>query len=194
MSVLRTDGNAPADITESSTWPRVAILYEDFATGARATSAIELPCGNPELETDFSMDMWRFDLLRDPETSNHVCERTVAADIVVLSTHGKGDLPGEVLLLLNRWLKARRDGPAALVVSFDESAREDLSARDRLAALQSACQAAGVDMFGHFGAGATRREGGLTVEDLNQRYAARTELLDQMLNRTQAYRDWGINE
>jgi hypothetical protein len=179
---------------ESPTRLRAAIVYEDFATGLRGKSALESLCDNQEFETDLSLDLWSFDLLRDPETSKHVCEGTASADIVVLSTHGKGDLPGAVLLWLNQWLKAWRDGPAALVVSLDETARDDLRARQTLASLQSAAEAAGVDMFPHFGTGAARRERVLTVEDLSQRYAARTELLDEMLNRTQAYRDWGINE
>ena len=194
MSVLRTRSEGPESSDEVSARLGVALVYEDFATGARARSALEWLCSGQELGVDLCLDVWRFDLLMDPEIARHVFERTGSADIVVVSLHGKGDLPGQVLVWLDWWLKRGRAGPAALVVSLDETAREELSAGQRLCALRSACEAAGVDMFVHFGAGAARRDGVLTVKDLNQRYTARTELLDEMLNRTRTYRDWGINE
>jgi hypothetical protein len=194
MNVVRTDSESATSSDEVSARLGVALVYEDFATGARARNALEWLCGGQELGVDLCLDVWRFDLLRDPEIASQVFERTGGADIVVVSMHGKSDLPGQVLVWLDRWLKAGREGPAALVVSLDEAAREDPGVRGRVSSLQSVAGAAGVDVFVHFGSGTSSREAAVTVEDLNNRFTARTELLDEMLNRTRGYRDWGINE
>ena len=193
MNMARTDLNDPAGFAESSIRLRVAIVYEDFATGARAKSALEFLLGNEQIGVDVQLEMWRFDLVCDPETSGPVRHQLALTDIVVLSTHGKGALPGGVLVWLNHWLKVRRTSPSALVVSLDEATRDDPGARQVLVSIQSEAAGAGVQAFSHLGSSKMSRTGELTGEDLNQRFELKT-VPNKTWKRIEGHSHWGINE
>ena len=193
MNIARTGLSDPAGFAESSIRLTVAIVYEDFATGARAKSAFEFLLGNEQIGVDVQLEMWRFDLVCDPETSGPVHDRLALADIVVLSTHGKGALPGGVLVWLNHWLKVRRTSPGALVVSLDEAARDDPGARQMLVSLESGTTSAGVQVFSHLGSSNLSRAEQLTGEDLNQRFELKT-VPNETWKRIEGHSHWGINE
>jgi hypothetical protein len=194
MDMPRTNVNDPAGFAESSIRLKVAIVYEDLMTGARAKSALEFLLGSTQLGVDIQLEMWRFDLSRDPAASNQVRDRMAELDIIVLSTHGKGVLPGGVLVWLNEWFKTQRTSPGALVVSLDEPASDDLPARQMLTCLQSGAASAGVQVFQHSGSSQMSRAGELTSADLNQQSELRTPLRDETLNRVEGHSHWGINE
>lgn len=194
MSMPRKEVNDPAAFADSAIRLKVAIVYEDFATGARAKSALDFLLGSEQPEVDVQLEMWRFDLSRDLETSNQVSGRMVELDIFVLSSHGKGALPGGVLVWLDQWLKARRASPGALVVSLDDAASDDLSARQILTSLQSRAATVGVQVFLHLGSGQRNRSGQLTEVDVRPQSEPMTPRPDDRLNRVEGHSHWGINE
>lgn len=194
MSMPRKEVNGPAGFAGAAIRLRVAIVYEDFATGARAKSALEFLLGSEQPEVDVQLEMWRFDLSHDLATSSQVSDRMLELDIFVLSSHGKGALPGGVLVWLDQWLKARHSSPGALVVSLDEAASDDLSARQILTSLQSRAAAAGVQVFLHWGSGQRNRSGQLTAAGVSPQSEPVTPLPDDRLNRVEGHSHWGINE
>jgi hypothetical protein len=194
MSTPRKEVNGRVGFANSAIRLRVAIVYEDFATGARAKSALEFLLGSEQPEVDVQLEMWRFDLWHDPETSRQVRNELAVVDIVVFSTHGKGTVPGGVLIWLDQWLKMQRASPGALVVSLDEAASDDLSARQMLTSLQSRAATAGVQVFLHLGSGQRNRSGQLTETDVSRQSEPTTPPPDETLNRVEGHSHWGINE
>ncbi|HKI68141.1 MAG TPA: hypothetical protein VKA67_01020, partial [Verrucomicrobiae bacterium] len=119
MKARRTARTSTATVYDPRPRLRVMLLYEDFATGTRAKEIFDQLTDHAELNADFSLDLWRFNLLCDPELNQRAVENAAMADVVVFSAHGREELPVEVQLWFFHWLQKAGDQPAALVVSLD---------------------------------------------------------------------------
>ena len=171
----------------------VMLLYEDFATGTRAKGVIDQLADQPELNADFSLDLWRFNLLHDPELNQRAVENAALADVVLFSAHGWADLPVEVQLWLFHWLQKAGEKPAALVVSLDIAHGESPGENRTLTFLRALAEPIGVDVFAHFGEpGAGRHE--WTTDWVEQRVNANSSLLEGILHHRSPYAHWGLNE
>jgi hypothetical protein len=79
--------------------------------------------------------MWRFDVLRIPECRELAAKGAAAADVIMISSHGTGDLPGDVKAWIELWLRDKGD-LLALVALFDGApcqADQDWPIQDYLA-------------------------------------------------------------
>jgi hypothetical protein len=96
----------------------VVIAYEDLETGQHARNVSDLLVESLGPECKFTSQMWRFDVLRIPECREAAAKGAAKADLIMISSHGVGDLPGEVKAWIELWLRDKGD-LLALVALFD---------------------------------------------------------------------------
>jgi len=169
----------------------VLLIYEDLRTALRAKQTFEHVVRQVGLEADIHVNAWRFDLLRDPQMREEAAREAGAATLVLLSAHGRGELPAEVSSWFKQWLATKGDEPCALVVSLDSNARASVAtANPMLSSLQTAAAPAGVEVFPHFGE-ASQAEWELST----RRIHGRTEIKSRLdLHRVEPHAHWGLNE
>lgn len=171
----------------------IQMVYEDTATGLRARQALDRLAFNLKLETDFHVDLLRFDFLWEPAFREQALEHAADADILLLSAHGQDGLPLVVSSWLAQWLARELGRPRALVLSFDEDASGSVAANRILASLQAAAQPAGVDVFPHWSQ-TLGTDWNVTIQGVQYRAETKTTLLDEALRQVEPHSHWGINE
>jgi len=188
-------GSGPTEETldEGPPMLHVHLVYEDLRTGARATKLVERLGEDLKLEADFRLTLTLFDNFREPQLGDLIAAEAEDADILLLSAHGRRELPGAVISWVQEWLKKESVGPRALVLSFDAEAEGTAWASQFVGHLQGSARLASVEVFPHFGRGAIQ-EGEYSLEDIQYRAETRTALLDEALYRIKPSSHWGINE
>ncbi len=195
MRSLDTDSEDKATAGAGTGKLSVLLVYEDLSTGLRARRAFEETARRLASEADFNVDLWKFDLLREPVLLQWATKAAADADIIFLSAHGYGELPHAVDLWLKRWLESRGGGPCALVVLLDQEAGDNAAATQALQGLHARALAGGVEIFLQAG-GTLRTQQPSTLVDV-QRDAKATAIIPGESHREferHSYRDWGINE
>ncbi len=88
----------------------VLAVYEDFATGLRARQTLDQTVQRLEADADVQVNLWRFDLLREPALRQQAAEEAAEADIVFVSMHGQSELPEQRQLVVRGvvWTQKRR--------------------------------------------------------------------------------------
>src|SRR5215472_3208286 len=100
-------------------WPRwlnAVVVYEDFATGLRARRTLEGLTQPLKADLGVRLNLWRFDLLREPPLRERVAQEAAEADVVFLSAHGRAELPVAVQQWLEDWFCRKGPEPCALAV------------------------------------------------------------------------------
>jgi hypothetical protein len=97
---------------------RTVVAYEDSETGYHARNVCDYLAERLGRECRFIGQMWGFDVLRIPECRELAAKAAASADVIMLSSHGAGDLPGEVKAWIELWLRDKADSQA-LVALFD---------------------------------------------------------------------------
>jgi hypothetical protein len=195
MNVFGTEDRDETAVREERPSLEVLLMYEDFSTGLRARRLLDEVVDSLHLEVDFQAELWRFDLLREPELLNRASDEAARADMVFLSAHGDNPLPPAVHLWLDRWRTRKGSDPCALAVVLD-STPEEAPVRNRIVeTLGTFAGPAGVDVFVQTGEESPAGWES-AVEDIRRRAETRTELLDEMMRQVELspYREWGINE
>ncbi len=193
MKAPKTGTRSAIAFREKRSRLHVVLVYEDFATGTRAKSLFDQLSDQPELNAVFSLNLWRFDLLREPELNRRAVENAATADIIVFSAHGQADPPAEIQLWFYHWLQKTGDQPAALVVSLDSDNAELSSENRTLKFIRSLVEPVGVDVFPHFGEPMAEKSE-WTTDWVEQRVNARSSLLEGILHQRSSYEHWGLNE
>ncbi|HVM49939.1 MAG TPA: hypothetical protein VMU04_18060 [Candidatus Acidoferrum sp.] len=96
---------------------RAVVACEDSETAQHARNV----CGYllEQFEpAQFIGQMWPFEVLRIPECRARAARGAASADMVMLSSHGAGELPSEVKVWIELWLQDKGD-LRALVALFD---------------------------------------------------------------------------
>jgi hypothetical protein len=88
---------------------KVVIAYEDAETGRHARNVCHALVEHLGRQWQFASEMWRFDVLRLPECRELAARGTAQADIIMISTHGAGDLPLDVKAWIELWLRDKRN-------------------------------------------------------------------------------------
>jgi len=171
---------------------QVLVVYEDLETGLRARQALEQTVQRLEATVDVRVNLWRFDLFREPAFLQHAAKEE--ADIVFFSTHAQAQLPAAVDSWFREWFARQGDEPRALAVLFDDPGKEMPTATDIMEALGGAARLAGVDVFLYGAETETKWES--AIEHIQRRAETKTMLWDEDLHRAERppFPDWGINE
>ena len=161
----------------------VLILYEDFGTGLRAKRSLDLLPKRLAANATLSTKLWRIELLADPLFGEQAALEAAAADVIILSVHGRRGLPDPVRKWLNGWLVHKEPRPYALGVLLDSMEASQGNENPVVASMQRVAADAGADLFYGF-AEASDCEFDAALDDINQRVHSSSTLLEDMLKRT----------
>jgi hypothetical protein len=139
------------EINEVDAPLEVLLLHEDLQTGLRAKSLLGSLEAKLSVKPRFLVELWRFDMLHDPELQERAVQEAARANMVMISMHGQHELPAVVRNWLSRWTEARNGEACALVASFDANVKGSVTANQTLDHLRRTAAPAGVDVFPHFG-------------------------------------------
>jgi len=117
------------------------LIYEDLRTGLRAKEVFECAVSRLPGAPHFNLVIWRFDGLSDASLREMAPSEAPAAVIVLVSGHGRRDLPKVVTLWLKQWLKRKSEEPRALIVSLADTSRDSASATQMISRLQTGARA-----------------------------------------------------
>lgn len=73
----------------------VLLVYEDFGTALRAQHSLDLLPPPFLTEVGLNTRMWRLDLLGVPLLREQAALEAVAADLIIVSLHGREELPAD---------------------------------------------------------------------------------------------------
>ena len=125
----------------------VLLLYEDLATALRAKKSLDGLPGQPAATTGFQARLWRLDLLAEPLLAEQAALEAAAADIIILSLHGRTELRAEVRNWLSRWLEHKEHRPYAIAALLDAKTGSSRSDNTVLAYLKEVARDAGADLL-----------------------------------------------
>jgi acetylornithine deacetylase/succinyl-diaminopimelate desuccinylase-like protein len=197
MSAFDVEYDGEAVNGEAAGGVDVLLVYEDFSTGLRARQAFEKVARQLKLDADFKVNLWKFDLLREPALLERAATEAAQADIVFLSAHGQDELPEAAHTWFDQWFERRDGKPCALVVLLDTLAGNTAKAHQAWEPLRAAALASGLDVFLHAAEELqTVRQSALDQTRPHPESRAALMDLDESLQRAepQPYRHWGINE
>jgi hypothetical protein len=95
----------------------VLLIYEDDTTAWRARHAVDHVLNRPETRTQYHIQPWKLDQLRQAEGYGQAIHDALAADVVVLSTHGKNVAGLQAAARLMQWVGLKRGTPCGLLIS-----------------------------------------------------------------------------
>ena len=167
----------------------VVILYEDFGTGLRAKRSLDLLPDRLAASAPWSTKLWRIELLADPLLGEQAALEAAAADVIILSVHGRRGLADEVRRWLGRWCAHKEPRPYALGLLLDSVEVRQGGNNPVVAYMQKVAADAGADLFYGF-AEAPGSEFENALEEINRRARGSSTVLEDMLKRT-APRTWG---
>jgi hypothetical protein len=124
LSILETVARAVSkwfpkclDLRQKPTF-RIVVAYEDSETARHARNVCDYMVKRPGPQCQFIGQMWGFDVLQVPECRELAAKGAASADVIMLSSHGTRDLPGEVKAWIELWLRDKGD-LQALVALLD---------------------------------------------------------------------------
>lgn len=173
---------------------KVLLIYEDAETGLRAQRSLALVQEKGGQEESLRVRLWRRDLLRTEWLREQATLEAVAADVIIVSLHGGGEVPEEIRGWLSSWLGRKTDRPCALGVLLDLPSAAHQFSNATAAYLQAVAVDAGVDLLWgfydaqrpEFDLGKARRRAGLKEFP--------TAAIPHESNKRVGNSHWGINE
>ena len=171
----------------------VLIIYEDLGTALRAKHSLDrLPTQagtGPRLNTK----LWKVDLLREPLLREQAAIEAIGVDVIILSIHGRSELPVAVREWLHRWLDRKEKRPYAFCVLLDPELAGRWQESPVAAQVKVVGEVSGVDLFFGF-CEASSSELDAAISAIRERTHRSMPMHGEMLKRPQRHRWWGINE
>ncbi|HXG46714.1 MAG TPA: hypothetical protein VNO52_03750, partial [Methylomirabilota bacterium] len=125
----------------------IVVACEDSDTGARALRVCGRIIGRLWRDFTFTTDLWKFG---DPAGLNPIKsapQPTKTTDMVILSTHDRRELPGEVKQWLRSWINDPAKPRRALVALLDEHRKGGDGPSSTELFLRSVTSTSNVDLF-----------------------------------------------
>jgi hypothetical protein len=194
MKAIRTDRESASSFQNVAEHLQGVLLYEDLETGTRAKEVCDLLLYQIESDSEIDLALWRFDMLRETELNACAASQAAEADVVVVSAHGRADLPSEVKQWLQLWLDFRKgNGHPVLIVSMDRERGEQTGEARILASLRTMVESAGVDLIPHYSELKNDLERSAD-RAWNPADPTKPLFADQSKPRPGSYEHWGLNE
>lgn len=130
------------------------MVYEDVETGKRAKETYDFLVSHLGCGCEFVSQMWKFNVLGIPKLEELAIEDAVAADLVIISSHGGNALPPQVLDWMERWMAVGTHNTMALVALFDCGHEEAVGVKEQL---QDAAKRGGIKFFSQAGNGSAQQ-------------------------------------
>ncbi len=114
---LHEGGGLPASASSELPALNVFLAYDVAETGRSAVATFDRIATHLKDELLFTAQVWRFDLLTNPECGKQAEDAVTAADILVVAFRAETQLPGRFLAWLSECVKARSEPGRALAVA-----------------------------------------------------------------------------
>jgi hypothetical protein len=124
------------------------VVYEDLKAGQRAIKMCNHLNGQG-LDGNFRLSLWNFAIFRLPELRELAASDAAEAALILISTHGKQQLPAHVKAWFGLWLSQRFSREGTLVALLDESESGDAQTPQISAYLEDVARGSGMDFFCH---------------------------------------------
>jgi hypothetical protein len=125
----------------------VVTVYEDFAAGKHAKETYDYLVHQLGRDYEFTNQMWKFDVLGNAKMREMAAKDATEADLIIISSHGIGELSEEVKAWVEQWVE-RRTSAMALVALVDRPAGGEIGGPDSISAyLQRAAHSAQIEFF-----------------------------------------------
>lgn len=170
----------------------VVIVYEDFTAGKHAKETYDYLVHQLGHDFEFYNQMWKFDVLGIPKMREMAVKDAAASDLIIVSTHGVGELPAEVRIWVDEWA-ANKGHARALVTLVDRP--KDLFAEDASIRtyLQAAARRAGVAFFAQPDDWPDR-DADFSLEQIAERAQKTSLIMADLIHQNASPSHWGINE
>src|ERR1043165_8791100 len=116
----------PSDLEANPSF-NVVVVYEDVESGKNAQETCDFLAKHLGSNFQFNSQMWKFDAPSVPQLRELAAEDAVRADLVIISSRGRTDLPVEVKNWIEQWL-AEKGNVMALAAIFGSLSRETIQA------------------------------------------------------------------
>jgi hypothetical protein len=127
----------------------VAIIYEDNAAGRRAKHFYDKVIRELVDECNFSLKLWNFRVLAIQEIGNSAAHVAAQADFVILSMHGKAELPAQTRRWIERWSRLIADRKPALIALLDQPETRRGTVDSTLGYLRNVADRKGISFYAH---------------------------------------------
>ena len=107
---------------EGKSTMKALIIYDDFASAAKAHAALQHSAQNVDFAVHWSISPWRVDILKFPPTSEAALLDATKAHLIVFAGRIAQSLPFWLEHWLEHWAKCRQIEDAALAVYCKGSA------------------------------------------------------------------------
>jgi len=95
----------------------MVIAYDGVVAGQRALSQMRSVLSHlPGLNLQLQPELWRFDLLKNPDVFKLALNSARRADLLVLSVNNPQALSPQTVDWISRWITAKRGGTAAIAL------------------------------------------------------------------------------
>ncbi|MDB6067570.1 MAG: hypothetical protein JWR26_3778 [Pedosphaera sp.] len=170
----------------------VLIVYEDFAAGKHAKETYDYLVHQLGRDYQFTNQMWKFDILGNFKMREMAVKDALEADLIIVSTHGIGELPAEVKTWLDQWL-AQKGNAMALVTLVDRPQTEALESNSIRSYLQGLARKAKMDFFAQPDDWPDREEA-FSTEQNSERAQKTSSIMAEIIHQHPTSARWGINE
>lgn len=136
-----------ANAAEECAPPKVLILYDDVAAGRRAIRALSNVFKSDDEGHEYKPQLWRLDLLEDPDRFGSAVADAINADIVVISASASGSINTTVARWMSFCLERKRGTTGAVVAMLGAGRTHAEPNRLQLQLLEAAVLDSGLDFF-----------------------------------------------
>jgi CheY-like chemotaxis protein len=143
---LADSNDAPSRLDADPTWD-VVIVYDDARAGRRAMITLDDVVHKLGGQRRLHPQLWRFDLLEDPDWCAAATAEAVQASLFIISASSKSDLPAAVRYWVRTCLSQNRGCAVAVVALLGPADDTDAPDSPRVQFLKSAAEAAGFGFF-----------------------------------------------
>ncbi|MDB6124252.1 MAG: hypothetical protein JWQ71_3245 [Pedosphaera sp.] len=187
-------GSNPKQDLESKPTFNVVIAYEDFAAGKHAKETYDFLVHQLGKDYEFTNQMWKFDILGNAKMREMAVKDAEEADLIIISTHGTGELPTEAKSWIDQWV-AHKGHAMALVNLVDRPSGAEGEVAPLKSYLQNVAKKAHIDFFSQPNEWPDREDEFSTryTSDLAQRTSTMMASFIHHSHTTPTPR-WGINE
>jgi len=125
----------------------VVIAYDDVPAGQRTMHILDRVDHAAGGTLKLCPLLWRFDILEDPGWRAEATIDTQRANLLIISTSSKGDLPAAVQEWVRSCLSQKQGHPAVVVALLGPADDTDAPDSPRVQFLRNAAEADGLDFF-----------------------------------------------
>ncbi len=166
----------------------MVLAYADEPTGRLAKKACHSVVDRLRPTQSYDCHLWRFDILQQWQGSQLALEDALAADMIIIVSHGTETLPDGVKRWLECWAPRKKDSESQLVALLD-SMPEDRESSPAYSCLAEVAETSGIN-FVTKPIEPVQEEG---IESESERRRASSVLQNNLFEQSRV-RGWGINE